>query len=144
MALGSTLTRTALPFRAIPRREAENAIVALLMERGISTLVVGMPFNEDGSSNEACLRVEQFCRRVVRRLRARQTIDNAPKFRVIIVDEYASSATAREQLQSTGAGVSKGARLRMRKQGVVDCAAAALILQEYLDNPDPWPDMVIE
>ena len=144
VALGSPSTRLALPNKAIPRKNAENYVVTLVNDHNISTLVVGRPFNEDGSRNEACERVEQFCRRVVRRLNARSDAIKDPKFKIITVDEYGSSVYVREELQSNSAGRSKGERLKMRREGVVDCAAAAIILQQYLDNPDIWPELVSE
>lgn len=98
---------------------AEREILAIVAERGIEAIVVGMPLNEDGTKSEQCLKVENFCRR----LKKRADID------VLFVDEYGTSSEAEAALRSTGVSGK-----RAKKKGATDAVAAALILQLFLES----------
>jgi putative Holliday junction resolvase len=84
---------------------------------GVSELVVGLPRRLDGSANAMTSRVEQFARDLASRTQLHVTLQ----------DERLSSREAESRL---------GLRekdWRVRKQRL-DAAAAAVILQDYLDT----------
>jgi putative Holliday junction resolvase len=86
-------------------------------EDGLSTIVVGLPVRLDGSANEQTTRVTEF----ITALRQQTSIP------VVTADERLSSIEAEHRL----AGRSKNWRDRKKK---LDAAAAAVILQDYLDS----------
>jgi putative holliday junction resolvase len=98
--------------------EAESRILEMIKERQIRTVVVGMPYSENGQTNEQCTRVESFCRR----LRRRSGVD------IEYIDEYLSTVEAKHRLMET-----QGAGRRLKAVGGVDAASACVILQMFLD-----------
>ena len=87
---------------------------------GVELIVIGWPLTLEGEAAEATERVQKFIDR----------LQNAfPRIIVEKVDERFSSKRAGETLIE--AGVRKKAR---REKGRIDAAAAALILQDYLDG----------
>ena len=103
--------------RAAGRAEAE--ILRLIELHQIKRVVVGLPLGVDGARNEQCARVEQFCRRLCKRA----------VVTIIYVDEYLSSEEAKERLRTTGKNDFSKEEL--------DAAAAAVILQGFLDGSMP-------
>ena len=94
----------------------------LVEERGITDFVVGFPYNMDGSIGFKAREVEVFIGQL-------ETGFSLPVHRV---DERLSSRAAQDAL-----GL-RGQRERAaRKSGIVDSAAAALILQDWLDQRIP-------
>ena len=95
--------------------EAEREILRIITEKEVKTMVVGLPLGPDGTKNKQCSNIENFCRRIKRRI----------KVEIVYSDEYLSSQEADEIL---------GTRKGSRKTGKRDAVAAALILQGYLDS----------
>jgi len=89
----------------------------IITQRSISELVVGYPINQDGSIGFKAREVDAF----IEKLKAKISL---PIHRV---DETLTSFEARNRLNR------KGKRRGQREDGKVDSAAAALILQDYLD-----------
>ena len=87
---------------------------------GIETLVIGWPLLPDGTEGAGTARVEAYVRRLEGAL---------PNVRIELWDERESSIEARELLFR--AGVRKQGR---REKGRLDAAAAAVILQSFLDS----------
>ena len=83
----------------------------------LSTIVVGLPVRLDGSPNDQTSRVNAF----IARLKERTSIP------VVTADERLTSVEAESRL----AGRVKDWRERKKK---LDAAAAAIILQDYLDQ----------
>lgn len=95
--------------------------VAVIDEQlGIETIVVGWPLLPDGDETTAKAMVQPFIDRLQRRFR---------QVEIVKWDERFSSERAKEALYE--AGVSRKAR---RSKDRVNAAAAAVILQEYLDH----------
>lgn len=96
--------------RILPRESnrALDAILSLLKERQVQTVVAGLPLGAMQQRTPQCLEVEKFCRRIERR------------FTVTIryVDEYLSSLEAEQK-----AG---------KKTTRVDDLAAEIILKRFL------------
>ena len=86
-------------------------------EDGVASVVVGLPRRLDGTATDMTPRVEQFARRL-------QTRTSLP---VALQDERLSSREAESRLAI------REKDWRARKQRL-DAAAAAVILQDYLDR----------
>lgn len=61
---------TAVPVGTFNRAqgEAESKIIQLVAERGVQIVVSGLPLSENGEKNSQCQKVENFCRRLMKRL----------------------------------------------------------------------------
>lgn len=103
----------------IEGRQAENAILQLVQERGVKLLVAGLPLSESGARTSQCDKIESFCRRLKRRAAVE----------VRFVDEYLSSQEAQERLESL-----KRKKNARRGKCVVDAVSACIILQAFLDR----------
>lgn len=101
---------------ALERAASEVARLAA-EDDGLATLVVGLPRHLDGSPSEMTPRVEAFAAR----LRARTELP------VVLQDERLTSREAESRLAI------REKDWRVRKDRL-DAAAAAVILQEYLDG----------
>ena len=86
-------------------------------EDGVSAIVVGLPRRLDGSPTQMTVRVEQFARR----------LESTVTVPVMLQDERLSSREAESRL----AVRDKDWRSRKAR---LDAAAAAVILQDYLDS----------
>jgi putative holliday junction resolvase len=116
VALGNTLTVSARPLATIA--ETENAkrfaaIASLIAEWGPHVLIVGRPVNVNGEVSEMTGRTERFARQLQGRF-------GLP---VKFADERYTSAVAEDAL-----------KLGRADKGKIDAAAAALILQSWLDE----------
>jgi putative Holliday junction resolvase len=101
---------------ALDRTAAELARLAA-EDEGLVALVVGLPRRLDGSANEMTRRVRAFA----------QTLGLRTSLPVALQDERLTSLEAESRLAV------REKDWRVRKQRL-DAAAAAIILQEYLDN----------
>lgn len=108
--LSSPLTTVMSGKKAIPE------IVALIEEYDVKKIVIGLPLNMDGSSGRAVEKVRAFSKKL-----AKQT--DVPIFES---DERLTTVSAHDALREAGLDG------RQRK-GVVDMAAAQIILQDFLD-----------
>jgi len=109
-AVGNSLTRSATPLRTVrgERTAARfDAIAALIREWQPQQLVVGLPLHPDGAEHDNTAHARRFARQLHGRF-------HLP---VALVDERYTSAVA----QADGAAD-------------VDCAAACLIVEQYLQR----------
>lgn len=112
-----TLASGLVTLKAVgPRRDAQ-AVASLVREHGAGEVVVGLPLRLDGSLGPQGEKVMAFVERLRRVLRVP----------VVARDERLTSVAADERLAEAGV------RRRDRKARI-DQAAAALILQEVLDE----------
>jgi putative Holliday junction resolvase len=96
-------------------------LIRLTRELGdITTVVVGLPRRLDGTANEQTAEVEAFA----------AALSAQASARVVLQDERLTSREAEQLL----AEQEPDWRARKKK---LDAAAAAVILQEYLDRPHP-------
>ncbi|HEU5316469.1 MAG TPA: Holliday junction resolvase RuvX [Chloroflexota bacterium] len=108
-------------------RDAVAAIGALAAEHGAMTLVVGVPLGPEGEVTDQARRV----RALGRKLRS------LPGARVVFWDERSSTQEAQESLRA--GRPRRGAPSARRREAIrreIDAAAAAVILQSYLDQYD--------
>lgn len=110
VAVGNTLTRTAQPLEIVPTPRIFEAVERLLREWQPQGFVVGMPAHADGRPTHGTAPARKFGNR----LHGRYGLP------VEFVDERYTSVEAHAQYG---------------KMAAVDHHAAALILQQYLDEP---------
>ena len=89
-------------------------------EDGLEAIVVGLPARLDGSPSDATPRVQAF----IDALRARTTV------RIVTEGECLTSREAESRL-------AVNERDWRKRKETLDAAAAAIILQDYLDRPKP-------
>jgi putative Holliday junction resolvase len=125
LALSDATATLASPWRLIERPPSEAATLHLLMteidrlmheEDGLAAVVVGWPRRLDGSRTHATPLVEALARSLEERL----------SIPVVLQDERLSSSEAESRLAL------REKDWRRRKQKL-DAAAAAIVLQDYLD-----------
>lgn len=111
----STIERSGDP--AVDRRK----VAEIVAETGAGLVIVGLPLSMDGSEGPA----------------ARAALEEADTLRTVLdvpvecQDERLTSVTANRSLSQ--AGVTGGRRRKARAAGAVDQAAAAILLQSWLD-----------
>jgi len=97
-------------------KAAIDEIVALVVDHKVETIVVGLPLNMDGSCGSATKKVRKFSQKLAEKT-------SVP---ILEMDERLTTVTAHHNLREAGLDG------RQRK-GVVDMAAAQIILQDWLD-----------
>ena len=112
-----TLASTLTTLRATGARKDAHAVATLAREHRVAELVVGVPWRLDGSCGSQAVKVLAFVELLRRSLR----------LPVVTRDERLSSVAAAERLRAAGVKARDG-------KGRIDRAAAALVLQEYLDE----------
>jgi len=121
VACGDTISRTAAPLNAVPadaRGPPWEMIDTLVREWQPSLLVVGLPYNVDGSDSTLTSAAREFAAALERRCR----------LRVVLVDERYSSREAEARLKSAREA---GLRRRRVAKADVDAAAACVILERW-------------
>lgn len=102
---------------AVPLEDFLVKLQALIREKEVERIVVGMPRNMDGSYGAAAQKVEEFVAAL------RQVVEVG----IELWDERLTSVQANRLL------IDGGVRREKRKQKV-DALAAAVLLQSYLDS----------
>lgn len=106
--------------------EAQDAAIGeVIHARRITEIVVGLPLNMDGTKGPSAQAAEAFAARLAKKF----------SLPVHFVDERLTSSIAEQ-------GIAPKDRRAVRASGLVDSRAAALILQDYLDQrfPPPLPE----
>ena len=124
IASGDTVSRRAAPHSAVTIPAAGIDWTAI--DRAIDSfkphlLVVGSPRNADGTAGSLSVAADGFAAALAER-------SSLPVQRA---DEYASSLEAAEELKAQRAS---GQRRRRVQRGDIDSAAAAIILERWLDR----------
>ena len=102
------------------RTEPLERIARLVEERGIRTLVLGLPLRLDGTEGTACEKVRAFGQKLHARL---------PELPLVYVDEFLTTSVAQDKLHAAG----KKAR---DFKPIIDQAAAVEILNNWMGNAD--------
>lgn len=117
LAVSDETGTIASPYKVIPNDgDAAKAVVNAAAVTGAEEIVVGYPLTLTGAEGPAAERVQNFARDVQSRV-------SVP---IKLVDERFTTKAAEEKLRAAGAS-----NERIKK--TADAAAAALILQTYLD-----------
>ena len=115
VAVGDDRVRIAVPFETIEVDGNEiKRIAQLVIMENIDVVVIGYPRNQSGEPTAQTSFVESF---------AGQLADIAPE--IVYQDESLTSVLAEQRLKSYGKPYTKGD---------IDAQAAALILQDYLEQ----------
>jgi putative Holliday junction resolvase len=120
IAVGQRITGTATPLTTLSSKDKPdwNSIEALIQEWQPDTLVVGMPFNMDGSRSEIAEKIDRFCRQ----------LEGRYHLPVAQIDERLSSAEAEHKLKLQR---QQGRRKKIDKLEI-DRLAAAIQLESWL------------
>ncbi len=119
-ALSDPSGTLATPLARIDGRVPEASMLAiceLVEQHEVERIVVGLPYSMDGSLGPQARKVDDF----VRNLRASVAVA------VETWDERLSTVAAERRMAEAGIG-------KQRRKESIDSAAAALILQAYLDS----------
>lgn len=114
IAVGQTITRTASPLVTVGWVQQQpdwDAIAKVIVEWRPQALVVGLPYNMDGSESEVAAQAKRFARQLEGRF-------HLP---VHMVDERLTSLEAQRYLGHAD-----------ERNGKLDAAAASLILETWL------------
>ena len=127
VAVSDALKMIARPLGVIDRKteQAIERVVQFVAQQQVDELIVGLPFNADGSKGEQALRVEQF----IEQLRPHLGVP------VHFCDERYSTLAAQDILQLQG-------QKRKRQNEPDDAIAAAVILQRALDERRPLDEFM--
>ncbi len=123
VAVSDALNMTVLPLETITRKEENKLrktcarIEELIKERGVTELVLGCPYNMDGSSGE----------RVEKTLEFGEMLKRRTGLEVHMVDERLTTVEADEILAESGIK-------KKRRKEYIDQVAAVLILEDYLNQ----------
>jgi len=106
------------PVETIDVRKVDplERIAALVAQRGIRTLVVGLPLRIDGSEGSAALKVRAFAAKLAARV---------PELPLVFTDEAYTTMDAAAKLHAAG-------RNAKRQKAVIDQAAAVVILEAWM------------
>lgn len=115
-----TLARPLVTLNRASKKEDFAKIVTLCREHAVEKVIVGLPKTLRGEEGPQAQRVRRYAAEL-------QAALNLP---IEFWDERFSSVDAQERLSSSGR---KRARSLQSAKGDIDSAAAAIILQEYLD-----------
>jgi putative pre-16S rRNA nuclease len=120
IACGDTASSSATPLKSVASGAAAWARVdSLVRDYRPDVLVVGLPYNVDGSESEAAVRARGFGAELEHRCR----------IPVEFIDERYSSLEAEERLKGDRAS---GLRKRRVTKGDIDAGAACVILERWL------------
>jgi putative Holliday junction resolvase len=126
VATANTLTGTASALTTLGSANAEPdwaGLDALLAEWEPDLLVLGLPYNADGTDSEMTQLVEKF----------RRELESRYALQVVTTDERHSSQEAENLLKQAR---QQGAKTKRITREDVDSLAAKLIAERWLANPD--------
>ncbi len=125
LALSDASATLASPLKTLVRRGDEDAAVAAVLSEierlsaepdGLALVVIGLPLTLEGRAHAGTRRAQAFARRLAQRTAVP----------IVFQDERLSSREAESRLAI-------GERDWRRRKARLDAAAAAVILQDYLD-----------
>lgn len=110
----------AYPVETIDVRAGDpiERIATLVTQRGIRTLVVGLPVRIDGTEGTAAEKVRRFAKKLAARM---------PELPLEFVDEAYTTMSAAAKLREAG-------RKAKQQKGVIDQAAAVEILEAWMNG----------
>lgn len=110
----------ATPRTAIPRQGSVRAITEIALNEEATLILVGMPYLPSGKKGSQARETDEFI----------SSLEQSTKIDIETIDERFSTKEAMKKLVT-----SPGGRKKIRsKDGTLDSASAAVMLQSYLDN----------
>ena len=128
VAVSDKMGLIATPLTVVHRKskvEDFAKVARLMREQDASVLVIGQPLNADGSVGPQAARIERYAHALMKAL-SKEGLEVT----MIFWDEYLSTQRAQQAM------ISAGLRSKDRRMQI-DAAAAAVILQDYLDVQRP-------
>ena len=107
----------------LSKTEPLGRIAELVAQKGIHSLVLGLPLRLDGTEGSACEKVRAFGRKLSARF---------PELPLIYVDEFLTTTVAQEKLHKAG-------KKAKDFKPIIDQAAAVEILNTWLEQTSPPP-----
>lgn len=120
VAVSDPLRLFAQPYGTFKPSEVLEELVQLRDREGIEVIVIGWPLTLEGEEGDATAFVASFIKRL------RKVLPGVP---VVKQDERFTSEMAKDAIRAAGAK-----RKARRNKERVDAAAAAIILQQYLEE----------
>ena len=114
------------PVESIHRGKVNSLdrIRELVQQKGIRTLVLGLPIRMDGTEGTACAKVRAFGEKLHASL---------PDLPLVYVDEYLTTTIAQEKLHQAG-------KKAKNFKPIIDQAAAVEILNNWMEMSAPAPE----
>lgn len=104
-------------------------IVKIVSQKKAKIVVIGQPLRMDGSVGESAKKVQAFIKKLKKAL---------PKeIKIVEIDERLTTKEAQDILEQAG---KKPTKENKNNQDIIDQVAAALILQDYIDNSEDVDD----
>ena len=107
----------------LSKTEPLGRIAELVAQKGIRSLVLGLPLRLDGTEGSACEKVRAF---------GRKLSAHFPELPLIYVDEFLTTTVAQEKLHRAG-------KKAKDFKPIIDQAAAVEILNTWLEQTSPPP-----
>ena len=107
----------------LSKTEPLGRIAELVAQKGIRSLVLGLPLRLDGTEGSACEKVRAFGSKLAARF---------PELPLIYVDEFLTTTVAQEKLHKAG-------KKAKDFKPIIDQAAAVEILNTWLEQTTPPP-----
>ena len=95
-------------------RKVKRALINIIEEKNIDTVIFGLPLSDDGKENEWCFEIRRFADFLLKSV----------KVEIVFIDEYGTSKDAEYILRGKKKSVKKKSN---------DLIAATLILENYLN-----------
>lgn len=124
VAVGNTVTQTANPLAIIAMNNGQpnwQNLLELILHWQATTIVVGLPFNMDGTDSILSKRAHKFARRLAHQLKEIRW-----QFQLYLVDERLSSKEARQLAWQMG--------LLKESNKPIDNIAACILLSSWLQG----------
>lgn len=117
LAISDDSATIAVPMEPVEADSWETPIAAILMEKNVAEIVVGLPVSLDGTERAAATMARRFAGR----------LEETSGLPVRLVDERLTTTEAQRRL-ADGGTTSK------RSRHLVDSSAATILLQSYLES----------
>jgi putative holliday junction resolvase len=118
IAISDELGMLAHPFKTLNSADLLPALKAIVKEKGITGIVLGMPRNLNGTFGPAAEKARQV---------AAQLKNELPDLQVVTWDERMTTVEAQRLLHAAGRNVKKS-------RPIIDQVAAQVLLQSFLDS----------
>lgn len=126
MALGNSITKTARAFDILVMNNGQpdwDNLLGIIKTWGVTTIIVGLPLNMDGTSSMLSKRAHKFARRLAHRL-----MEQHIAAFVLLSDERLTSVGAREIAWEQG--------WIKHERDPIDDISACILLSSYFEQPE--------
>ena len=120
LAKSDPFSSFAQPVGTFSSEKILTVLASLLHDEPVEKIIIGHPFNSDGTKNRMTRLVDRFIEKLTKAF---------PDTPIETIDEHGSSRQAQRLLIESGLS-----RKKRQQKGRLDTAAACLLLQNYLEN----------